>query len=230
MIGRYLLLMFGIIVLGLQSATAQGLSSAKQDAPGQPEPRIGLSGGMGVSYVNATDLVDWINGRGITTERESGFTAAAEFYGAFTYPVSHDWVLKLEYSYMIASYNVPTIYPGSEFSFNVHMPTIIGQYVLIDKGIYNVKGGVGVGYHLGSYQERYGTVDATFTGSGPAIKLDLEANTAFGESFYAYIGGDIRFDFVGSLIDDQSQHGMPAVPPTLNFFSAGVKLGFTFYF
>jgi hypothetical protein len=183
---------------------------------------------MGVSYVSATDLVDRLNGSGITTERVSGFTAGAEFFGALTYPVSPDWVLKLEYAYLITSYNIQTLFPGSEFSFSLHMPTLVGQYVLIDKGIYNVKGGAGLGYHFGSYYEKYGTVESTFTGSGPAIKLDLEANTAFGESFYAYLGADVRFDFVGTLEDGQSQAGTGAVP-TLDFFSAGAKLGFTFY-
>jgi hypothetical protein len=181
-----------------------------------------------VTYVSATDIVDRLNGSGITTERVSNFVAAAEFFGVFSYPVSTDWVIKLEYAYMLATYNIQTLFPGSEFSFSMHLPTVVGQYVLIDKGIYNVKGGAGIGYHFGSYFERYGTVETTFTGSGPAFKLDLEANTAFGESFYAYLGVDFRFDFVGALHNGQANPGTSATP-TLDFFGAGAKLGFTFY-
>jgi hypothetical protein len=207
---------------------AQELSQSKGKEVTLPEPRIGISGGLGVSYVNATDIVDRLNGSGIFTEKVSSFTGAAEFFGALSVPLTPDWVVKLEYAYLIGSYNVPTIFPGSEFSISLHMPTLVGQYVLVDKGIYNVKGGVGVGYHFGSYYERYQIAETTFTGSGPAFKLDLEANTAFGESFYAYLGVDIRFDFVGPLEGNQPQSGN-GVAPTLDFFSAGAKLGFTVY-
>lgn len=223
----YLLVLLGGMLFCRGFVGAQQLSQTKGKEPPPPEPRVGISLGMGVSYVSATDLVDRLNGSGITTERVSSFTAGAEFFGVLSYPLSTDWVLKLEYAYLVASYNVPTISPGSEFSFSLHMPTLVGQYVLIDKGIYNVKGGVGVGYHYGSYFERYVVVESTFTGSGPAIKFDLEANTAFGESFYAYLGADFRFDFVGTLHTEQEQAA--GVVPTLNFFSAGIKLGFTFY-
>jgi len=222
-------LVVAIAVNGVQVASAQGLSATKQTGPVQTEPRMGITAALGVCYVSATDLVDRVNGTMITTERVSGFTAGGEFYGAFSVPASKDWILKLEYAYLIASYNVPTISPGSQFSFWLHMPTLVGQYVLIDRGIYNVKGGVGLGYHFGSYQERYGTLDATFTGSGPAIKLDFEANTAFGEDFYMYIGADFRFDFVGTLTSENTQIAPGGIVPTLNFFSAGAKLGFTFY-
>jgi len=210
---------------GFVDAEQLSPSKGKDDPP--PEPRMGISLGMGVSYVSATDLVDRLNGSGITTERVSSFTAGAEFFGVLSYPLSTDWAVKLEYAYLVASYNVPTISPGSEFSFSLHMPTLVGQYILVDKGIYNVKGGIGVGYHFGSYFERYVVVESTFTGSGPAIKFDLEANTAFGESFYAYLGADFRFDFVGTLHTEQEQAA--GVVPTLDFFSAGIKLGFTFY-
>lgn len=73
----HVLLMFAFVVLIVHGATGQGLSSGKAEGPPLPAPRISLSGGLGVSYVNATDLVDRINGTGITTERVSGFTAGA---------------------------------------------------------------------------------------------------------------------------------------------------------
>ncbi|MDH4070166.1 MAG: hypothetical protein OEV30_07055 [Ignavibacteria bacterium] len=206
-----------------------GAAAQTQGKGSEPNRRIGISGGMGVSYFNATDIVDRVNGTGITTERADDFVAAAEFFGAVTYPLSADWALKLEYAYLITSYNVQTIFPGSEFSVTVHMPMLIAHYILVDKGVYNVKAGAGLGYHYGSYVERYGTAGATFTGSGVGAKLDLEANTAFGESFYAYIGGDLRFDFIGSLKPEDNANAGVGITPGLGFFSIGAKLGFTFY-
>ena len=194
-----------------------------------PPLRIGIAGGMGVSYVKATSLVDRVNGTGITLARASDFVAGAEFFGALSYPVAADWIVKVEYAYLIASYNIQTIFPGSEFSMGIHMPTVVAQYVLLDRGVYYVKAGLGLGYHIGSYTEKYGTVDATFTGSGPAAKIDFEANTAFGDSFYAYLGADIRMDFIGTLTSDQPGNTGASKPPDLNFLSLGAKLGFTFY-
>jgi len=217
------------LVLLFVAGTALGGPSPQGGMADTTVQRMSVSAGMGVSYIHATGIVDRINGSGITVERAGDFVAGAEFFGAVAYPINRDWIVKLEYAYLIASYNIQTLYPGSEFTIHTHMPTLVAQYVLIDRGVYSVKGGVGLGYHFGEYTERYGTVDATFTGSGPAAKLDLEANTAFGESFYAYLGGDIRFDFIGTLTGPYPGTPGRAPAPQENFFSLGAKLGFTVY-
>jgi len=191
--------------------------------------RGGFSGGMGVSYVNATDIVNRINGLAGATERLSDFKASVEFFGAATVPISAEWLLKIEYSYLLGSYNLTTLYGPAEFSFSAHMPTLIGQYVLMEGGVHNVKVGVGAGYHFGSYSEKYSFVDSRLTGNGLGTVIDLEANTAFGEDFFGYIGGDIRWDFIGTL-SDKSAYISNVPAPTLHFFSVGAKLGFTFYF
>lgn len=205
-------------------------SAAMPASTTQLQPRIGVSGGLGVSYVNAVDISDRINLKPGILERASSFISAVEFYGAVSVPASPDWVLKLEYAYLLSSYNVASIYPNAEFSVVAHLPTFIVQYVLLDHGVYNVKGGAGVGYHHGSYRERYSTADGNYTGSGVGVKLDLEANTAFGEDFYGYIGADLRLDFIGTLSDDGSPGANIGTLPTLHFFSLGAKFGFTYYF
>jgi len=220
-----------LIMMTVTSACASGTSSRFSAHATPPDSssssRVGLSTGLGVSYVRAIDIVDRINGTGYTSERASEFTSGAEFYGAVTIPLNKDWVAKLEYSYLVVGYNVAT---GGEFSASVHMPTVIAQYVLVDQVTYNVKGGAGLGYHFGRYSERYVTVDAMYDGSGVGFKIDFEANTAFGETFYGYLGGDARWDFIGELSDDQNQTSTTGITPTLNFFSIGAKLGFTYYF
>jgi hypothetical protein len=194
-----------------------------------PRSRGGFSGGMGVSYVNATDIVNRINGLAAATERLADFKASVEFFGAASFPISAEWLLKIEYAYLLGSYNLSTLYGPAEFSFSAHMPTLIAQYVLMEGGVYNVKVGIGAGYHFGSYSEKYSIVDSRLTGNGLGTMIDLEANTAFGEDFFGYIGGDIRWDFIGTLSDTSAYiSNVPA--PTLNFFSVGAKLGFTFYF
>jgi hypothetical protein len=188
---------------------------------------MGFSAGLGVSYMRGIDIVDRINATGLTSERASDFNAGAEFFGAVAIPLNEDWVMKLEYAYLLIGYNVV---PGGDFSTSVHMPTVVAQYVLVDHGAYNVKGGLGLGYHVGRYAERYITVDDVYTGSGIGVKLDLEANTAFGRNFFGYLGGDARWGFLGDLSNGQDMSATTGIVPALNFFSVGAKLGFTYYF
>lgn len=191
--------------------------------------RIGVSAGLGVNYHNAKDIVDRINGNSVTTQRVSDFKSGAEFFGAVSIPLSPDWVLKAEYSYLLASYTQNTSFGNAEFSYHVHMPTLIGQYILYEAETYNFKLGAGAGYHIGIYSEKYSTVNATFTGSGIGTLLELEANTALGEHLFAHLGTQMRWDFIGELTNAAGK------PPgnfstTFNFFSVGARLGMSYYF
>lgn len=207
--------------------TVAGVGSAQTGD--NPPLRIGISGGMGVSYVNPQDVVDYINGIGGGRERTPDFKAAVEFFGAVTVPLSSDWALKLEYAYMLSSYTTNFVIGNGQFTVQTHMPTLIGQYVLIDEGVYNLKAGAGAGFHFGSLtQEYFGNY--TYSGTGAGALLELEANTAFGENFYGHLGGNMRWAFIGRLTDSSGAPPSTEFQPTLHFFGAGARLGFTYYF
>ncbi|MBI4536120.1 MAG: hypothetical protein HY708_07565 [Ignavibacteriae bacterium] len=221
-----------IVFVFLTATCAAQTSSNAPESSEVAASRIGILGGMGVSYVNAQDIVDRVNSSSGVAARVAEFKAAIEFFGGITIPVTPDWVLKLEYAYLLGSYTVNNSFFNSEFQFVVHMPMIIGQYVLVDGGVYNVKVGAGGGYHFGSYSEKFATVDDRFSGKGLGAVMDLEANTAFGESFYAYLGANLRWEFIGDLTNasGKSPGGVAASSATtLQFFSIGARLGFTFY-
>ena len=203
--------------------------SLHAQSPSFHSHRIGISAGLGVNYHNAKDIVDRINGNSVTTQRISSFKSGAEFFGAVSFPILPDWAVKIEYSYLLASYSQPTNFGNAEFSYHVHMPSVIAQYILYEAETYNLKLGAGAGYHLGSYSEKYSSVDATFTGNGIGTVLELEANTALGEHLFAHLGTQLRWDFIGELTNAS---GKPAgnVLTTLNFFSAGARLGMSYYF
>lgn len=224
----WLLVTFVLVSLyDCPAQTVQGQNS-------QSNARTGVSGGMGVSYVSARDVVDLVNANGGQRERVSEFKAGAEFFCTVTIPVSVDWGLKVEYAYLIFSFNQSfTSLGASEFTVVVHMPTVLGQYTLVDEGTYNVKVGAGMGYHFGSLTERYLNLDDMYTGKGLGAALGLEANTAFGESFYGHLGGILRWDFVGTLTNEAGRSAKLVTmssDPTLEFFSVGARLGFTYYF
>jgi hypothetical protein len=192
--------------------------------------RIGISAGMGVNYHTAQDIVNRINGSGIINQRVGDFKSAVEFFGAVSVPVSRDWVVKGEYVYMLASHSLASrVYVGAaEFSYNIHMPTVIGQYILFEAPTYNLKAGAGLGYHFGMYEEKFFNVRYSSKGIGSLI--ELEGNNALGESLFAYLGVQARWDFVGNLQDANGKSPSNAYTTSMNFFSVGARLGMTYYF
>jgi hypothetical protein len=208
------------------------LCHSQPGAAAEPRSRGGFSAGMGVIYVNAGDVVDLVNSTPGALERVPLFKTGVEFFGAGSIPIRSDWLVKIEYAYQLASFNIATTGGPAEFTVTIHCPTVIAQYVLAERGLYNLKLGAGGGFSFGSLSERYVYIDDSFTGSGPSFVLDLEANTAFGEDFYAFLGANARWQLIGELLDSGGRS--PGVAsdggrPTLHLFGVGARLGFTYY-
>ncbi len=220
------------VVLVLSSALETSASEGQQGAPMAPL-RVGLYGGMGVSYVNPTDIADLVNSTPGTLERVPEFKTGVEFYGGFSIPLAEDWGVKAEYAYLLGSYNLTSVFGPAEYTFVTHMPSVIAQYIVVAESVYNVKVGFGGGYHFGSLTQRFGNLEDTFSGSGPGVIADLEANTALGESLFAYLGVIIRWEFISELTNANGKSPSATTgssPTTLNFFGIGARLGFSYYF
>jgi hypothetical protein len=201
--------------------------------------RPAAAGGMGVSYVGMTDVVDLANVAGASLggyQRLPEFKAAAEFFGAVTVPVSRDWELKFEYAYLIATYNVSTAYGSgqAEYTAMAHLPSLIVQYLVVDEPVFNVKLGAGGGYHFGALDVKYFTQDDEYTGKGPGFVMDAEGNTAFGDHLFAYLGANLRWDLIGRLSNRSGLEpfttGTGGSGTTMHFFGFGARLGFAYYF
>ena len=205
---------------------------AKEDSAEPPPRRAQLSAGMGVSYVNPPDVVDLVNTVPGNPGRTSQFKTAVEFFGDVAIPVGGAWTLKVEYAYLLGSYNIDSGVGPAEITFVAHMPTLLLQYTLVHERTYDVRAGVGVGYHFGTLSEKYGSLDDSFTGKGLGFTADVEANTALGEDLFVYLGGNIRWDFIGALSNGAGRP--PSVtasaPPTLTFFGIGARLGLSYFF
>jgi hypothetical protein len=206
-----------------------GLLLAQQETV---ERTVGVSAGMGVSYIDAPNVVDYLNKFASPAERASDFASAVEFFVAPEKWLSPSAVLRLEYAYLLKSYSLSSSFGLYHFDYSVHMPTLVLDYLFQGDGFY-VKAGGGVGYHFGkfSYMFPNSNTEARFTGSGVGVKLELTGNTAFGESLYGLIGGDLRLDFIGALKDSDGNGPVGAVDPVkLHFTSVGIKFGLVYYF
>jgi hypothetical protein len=220
--------MSAVLLVPALVSSARPQSSADEDFH---SIRVGVTVGMGVNYHTAQDIVNRINGSGVVTQRVSDFKSGVDFFGSVSVPLSRDWVVKGEYVYMLSSYSLPSSVSvrNAEFSYNIHMPTLVGQYILFEAPTYNLKAGVGLGYHFATYSEKYSSVDASFTGGGIGSLLELEGNTALGEDLFANLGVQARWDFIGALKDGSGNSPLPSVRTTLHFFSIGARLGMTYH-
>lgn len=220
----------------VQCSAAQGKGKMPPAGADTVILRPGLAAGMGVSYVSMTDVVDLANATMGNFERLPEFKAAAEFFGAVTFAWSEDWGVKFEYAYMVASYNVATAFGSgqAEYTATAHLPSLIVQYVLVGHPVYNVKVGAGGGLHFGTLAAKFFTQDDRYSGKGPGFLLDVEGNTAFGEHLFAYLGLNLRWDFIGKLTNAQGMApnivNTGGTAPTMQFFGLGARLGFTYYF
>jgi len=199
---------------------------------------FGFSAGMGATYVNAFDVVDYINQFAATSGRVGDFGTAVEFFAAPELSFDSGFGIKLEYAYLLKQYTIAGPLPGNfEFSYHTHMPTAALFYRLEGNAFY-VKFGGGLGYHVGKFTRRdpnSGT-EGRYSSGGIGFKLELMGNTAFGESLYGLIGGDLRLDFIGKLKDDAGRAlevrrlDGSMDPVRLRFASAGIKFGLIYFF
>jgi hypothetical protein len=217
----------------LVAAAICAFSQVRAQTHADLAPRVSLSGGMGVEYATYPDVTGLVNVTALPSERVPQFKSAVEFFGAFALPLSELWLLKFEYAYTLGSWSPLGAFGPASFSVTTHMPSVILQYMLTDRGVYNVRVGVGGGYHFGSLGEKYLSLDDTFNGKGAGMVLELEANTAFGDHLFAFLGGNIRWEFIGPLLDVSGVSpgvGSGGSGVTLHSFGVGARLGACYLF
>jgi hypothetical protein len=214
---------------------AAGFAAAQGSQPPlvAASARIALAGGLGVSLISAPDVVALANATPGAIDRLADFKSAVEFFGTGSIPLSAAWVLKLEYAYLLASYNVSTTYGTgvAEYTLTVHLPSAVLQYVLVAQPYYELKAGLGVGYHTGSLSRRSFALDDTFAAGGPSLLLDIEGDTAVSDHLFVFLDAALRWDRMGALTDargrDPALQGQSA---TLHLFGPGAKIGVAYLF
>jgi hypothetical protein len=209
------------------------IATAQTDSSGGSGRAIGVGGGLGVTLVHAADIVDYINLQYQPSSKIQEFSTASEFFGAGEIRLSGSWGVKLEYSYLLKSYSVPEPYgPDYSFSYAIHMPVVMAQYLMTGRG-FAFKLGGGAGYHIAKFSEDASVlVSDSYTSRGVGIKLEAEGNTEFDDHLFGLIAVDVRDDLMGDFRDANNKTMMIPVlnrPATMDFFSIGVKFGLIYY-
>lgn len=224
-------LRFHVITLSLLA----GISHAHAQDSGEKlaSKELSISAGLGVAAHSAPLLNDYINaiGQPGLDQRLDEFTSAPEFFVHPEVRISEDWVLGVEYSLMLKSYSLTDVsgYARSEFSYQVHMPTLTVAYFVPGDG-YRFKFGGGLGYHVATMAQNLPSFGSQtdYSTRGFGIKLNAVGNTKFDETFYGLIEVDLRWEFLGAL---KTSDGVEAVESRsnakakMNFFNVGLKFG-----
>jgi hypothetical protein len=184
--------------------------------------QIELRGSLGLSMDNMPSLRDYLNinwGNQLNT-----FQSAVEFgleAGYRVMPAQYG----IEAAYEINSFNG---YNNYQLSYSVLKPSLMYYRVFEGQGYqFKIGGGIGPRFVFATERINYET-DYTSTGWGVVGRAD--ASTQVSSIAYAYIGGELRYDYLpvpsnsGSDIGQSSAYGSPK----FSAFSAGIKLGVLF--
>ncbi len=196
---------------------------------------IAIFGGMGVAVVSAPDMVEYINGTSISSQRVDDFGTAITFFGGIEFPIADGWGVKVEHSYLFKSYNfLGTNGALHDVLYEVHAPSVLLQRVVTGKGFF-IKAGAGGGYHFGSVIQKTSTfgVETRYTANGIGIKGEIVGQTAFDENFFGYIGGEFGWEFLGKVRDGNGiilSNSLRRQDASLDYFFAGLRFGAMVYF
>jgi hypothetical protein len=155
---------------------------------------------------------------------------ATEFYVVPEYQITDNWLLGVEYSYLLFSKSINGYYEG-EFTESIHMPMVVAHYCLHGDG-YWLKFGGGAGYHIGTLAQTItqGGTEQTFTAHGIGIKLDAVMNLAIDEHVFGMLSGDVRWCTGNTFATNGTNASYQSTSPQLNFVTAGLKLGIMYQF
>ncbi len=197
---------------------------------------LGISAGFGITAIHATEVVDYLNSVESSRDRLDEVASAPEFFGSVEVRLDESWGAKAEYSYLLKTYTVNTgAFRPADYTYRVHMPTVMLQYILADSG-YAFKFGTGIGYHTATlaYEQVQGGPQQLFHSTGWGLTVEAEGNTTLGGSLFAYLACDVRGNSMSTFKD---QNGATLSLPrgqnknaSMSFFSVGFKLGLMYYF
>ena len=165
--------------------------------------RASLSAGMGVEYASYSDVTGLINVTALASERFPEFKSAVEFFGAFALPFSDFWLLKFEYAYTLASWSPQGAFGPAAFSVATHMRSVILQYMLTDRGVYNVRVGVGGDTISGAWGRSTFRSTTRSTGRGREWSSSSRRTLPSGTTFSRSSGGTCAGSSSGAFSMDR---------------------------
>ncbi|MGA9119523.1 MAG: hypothetical protein WB699_09165 [Bacteroidota bacterium] len=196
--------------------------------------RVTIAAGMAVSYISAGDIVNLVNATPGALEQTGTYKTGIQFFGSVELPISPLWMIKADYAYLIASYNIASGFGNAgtaEYTVTAHLPSIVFQYNVVDKPEYAFRLGLGAGYHVGQLSTTFFSQTQTYSATGIGAVLEAEGMTAVSENIFAVLGASARWEWIGALKNSlglEPTNISNAI--TLNMFAPSIKIGVVYAF
>jgi hypothetical protein len=191
------------------------------------DSKFDIAAGMGIKAITCMDVTDYLNSFPVV-DKENNFSTAAEFFISPELEISEGLGIKLEYSYLIKSFDKLISSGKLALSYEIHSPTIMAQYLIKGEG-YFLKFGGGLGYYFGILNQKYTYINDNYYSNGIGFKINADGHTTLGGNLFAIISVNIHGGFLGEL---KSKNDMPIdsrKKVTLGFLGAGLNFGLAYY-
>lgn len=212
-----------IVVIVFENANAQGFST---------------NAGIGLEYFTTPSLSQYLNYAAPGSITPGTYTTGVQFVLGGEYPILSNWLMGLEYGYIIKTVSGNNSIGSQQIDFSYSLPSITLRRVIAGYGYY-LKFGGGVGYHFESLSASspYSNLSANYSTHGLGLKVDASLDTKLGDNLYARVDAEAHAEFTGHLktsngteltyIDYNS--GQPR-PVDMYLSGVGIIFGLVYYF
>ena len=190
---------------------------------------------VGVNPSLNRNLRDYLYPFATGENKPSDFSTFFEIAGEYGYELTKNSQIGLEVNYEFNSYEYDNIFSASKFRFKIdYLSPSINYYLIIKKPTYKVKigGGIGPRFCFVS-QNLYTTKEISYKSSGYGISLKIDGSTLFSQNLFLFIGGDVRYNIIGKL-EDNNKNNLKfwGSSENLDFsiLTFSIKIGFTYNF
>lgn len=192
--------------------------------------QIDFRASMGLNFVSAPSVRDYINGNYAPSNEQIGtFNSAVEFGGEVGYEFEN-YQLGFEVAYEMSSFTYPYFGNKYEFDYGTLFTSLSGYYLIKGEG-YKFKFGGGAGPTFYSVDETLplSTIAQNYSSTGYSLFVRSDAQTKIGTNTFAYIGLDFRYANLGEP-KNNSQSINPTSPLSISSVTFGIKLGVVYSF
>lgn len=194
--------------------------------------QFNFSGGLGIQIFNSTNFTDYLNS--LSMKRFDDFIINPEFFVSLGGRIAQNYLLNIDYTYIINSFIAESFSGGIENHLNIHLPALILYRDFYSNGGI-VKIGAGLSYSYAILGRRiFNTQMENFYSNGAGFKFALELNTPFGDNFYGLISSNINILLMSNFKNDSGEklsfrYGNKNKDLDLDFFSLNLRFGIIYY-
>jgi hypothetical protein len=208
-------------------------SQQEEDTLFVNESRINISGGMGIAAVYTNNLAYYLNRYSATIDYRTISTAPLFFVNC-EYRFSDNYGIKIDYNYMLKTYNIEsTLSYGTgniNVSYYIHSPAVLLNYIIRDKG-YLLKFGAGLTYNYVELETNASMgMKTTYKSTGFGLRLDAHGHTQLGKNVYLILALGINSGLLSDLESDTGHILSLDENINISFISVSLNFGLAYYF